>query len=124
MKSHLYNLISNLKNGQSVKKVFVLNENTKICKLLLEILWDEGYILGYKTLFRQNKLKVYLKYRNGIPVIRFIKPVSKPSLRVYYSVRELKRFKVFLILTTNKGLKTIYQCRKLNIGGEPLISIM
>jgi len=124
MKSHLYNLISNLKNGQSVKKVFVLNENTKICKRLLEILWDEGYILGYKILPLQNKLKIYLKYKNGIPVIRSIKSISKPSLRIYYSVRELKKLKVFLILTTNKGLKTIYQCRKLNIGGEPLISII
>ena len=122
MKGHFYNLISNLKNGQIVKKAFVINENSIICRKLLDILWDEGFILGYKIL-PVNKLKIYLKYRNGNSVISSIKVVSKPSLRVYYSVRELYRMKKFLILTTHKGLKTISNCKRLNIGGEPLVII-
>jgi small subunit ribosomal protein S8 len=122
MKGHFYNLISNLKNGQIVNKAFVINENSRICRKVLDILWDEGFILGYKIL-PVNKLKIYLKYRNGNSVIRSIKVVSKPSLRVYYSVRELRRLKKFLILTTHKGIKTISNCKRLNIGGEPLIML-
>jgi len=122
MKGHFYNLISNLKNGQLVKKAFVINENSTICRKFLDILWDEGFISGYKTL-PMNKLKIYLKYKNGISVISSIKVVSKPSLRVYYSVRELQRLKNFLILTTHKGIKTISNCKRLSIGGEPLIMI-
>jgi small subunit ribosomal protein S8 len=122
MKGHFYNLISNLKNGQIVNKAFVINENSQICRKVLDILWDEGFILGYKIL-PVNKLKIYLKYRNGNSVIRSIKVVSKPSLRVYYSVRELRRLKKFLILTTHKGIKTISNCKRLNIGGEPLIML-
>lgn len=122
MKGHFYNLISNLKNGQLVKKAFVINENSTICRKLLDILWDEGFISGYKIL-PVNKLKIYLKYRNGNSVISSIKVVSKPSLRVYYSVRELQRLKSFLILTTHKGIKTISNCKRLNVGGEPLVII-
>ena len=122
MKGHFYNLISNLKNGQLVKKAFVINENSTICRKLLDILWDEGFILGYKIL-PVNKLKIYLKYRNGNSIISSIKVVSKPSLRVYYSVRELQRLKSFLILTTHKGIKTISNCKRLNVGGEPLVMI-
>lgn len=123
MKSHLYNLISNLKNAQNVKKAFILSENTKICKNLLEVLWDEGYILGYKSLPIKNKLKIYLKYKKGVPVIRSIESISKPGLRVYYSLKEVKRVRFFIILTTNLGLLTKCQCKKLNVGGEPLIKI-
>jgi small subunit ribosomal protein S8 len=122
MKGHFYNLISNLKNGQLVKKAFVINENSTICRKLLDILWDEGFISGYKIL-PVNKLKIYLKYRNGNSIISSIKVVSKPSLRVYYSVRELQRLKSFLILTTHKGIKTISNCKRLNVGGEPLVMI-
>merc|ERR1712037_880485 len=120
MGGHLYNMISSIKNGQIVKKAFIINENTKFCRKLLDILWDEGFILGYKILF-MNKIKIYLKYRSGKAVINSIKIVSKPSLRLYYSVKKLKKIEYFLVLTTNKGLKTIYQCKKLNIGGEPIV---
>ena len=122
MKGHLYNLISNLKNSQIVKKAFVVSENSVFCRKLLDVLWDEGFISGYKTL-PMNKLKIYLKYRNGNAVISSIKVVSKPSLRVYYSVRELHCLKNNVILTTHKGIKTISNCKRLNIGGEPLIII-
>ena len=122
MKGHLYNMIASLKNGQDVKKAFVLSENSRFCRKLLDILWDEGFISGYKTL-SMNKLKIYLKYKNGNSVISSIKVISKPSLRVYYSVKKLKKLKKNLILTTHKGIKTISNCKKLNIGGEPIIMI-
>jgi small subunit ribosomal protein S8 len=88
----------------------------------LDILWDEGFISGYKML-SMHKLKIYLKYKNGNSVISSIKVISKPSLRVYYSVKELKKLKKNLILTTHKGIKTISNCKRLNIGGEPIIMI-
>ena len=123
MKGHLYNLIASLKNGQIVKKGFILHEKKRICEDLLNILWDEGFILGYTLFSYKNKLKVYLKYRNGNPVIKTIQLVSKPSLRIYYSAKKVWKLKGFIILTTNQGLKTLNECKKLNIGGEPLVVI-
>ena len=122
MKGHLYNMISSLKNGQIVKKAYIISENTGICRKLLNILWDEGYILGY-TLITSSKLKIFLKYKSGKSVIKNIQTISKPSLRVYYSVKQLKKLDIFLILTTNKGFLTIDECKRSNIGGEPIVMV-
>ena len=48
MKNHLWNMFATIKNGLTVKKSFVLQPKKKICESILNILWDEGFILGYK----------------------------------------------------------------------------
>merc|ERR1712110_1084266 len=109
MKYCLYNLVSTIKNGQKVKKAFIFQKNKKICEELLNILWDEGFILGYKLFTTTNTLKIYLKYKNTKPVITNIQIISKPSLRVYFSTKTLWKLyssKNLIILSTTKGLKT------------------
>jgi len=126
MKSCLYNLIANLRNAQIVNKAFVLHKRKKNCEALLDVLWDEGFISGYKLYQKNNILKVYLKYINNLPVINNIKVISKPGFRVYYSNKSLKKVNTFqglLILSTNKGIKTSEECKVLNLGGEPLIVV-
>lgn len=52
--------------------------------------------------------------------------ISKPSLRIYYSVKQLWKLdpsQGTIILSTNKGIMSINQCKKLKIGGEPFIII-
>lgn len=126
MKGYLYSLISLIKNGQMVKKAFVLHKNKNICEALLNILWDEGFILGYQLIGPTNNLKIYLKYKNETPVISNIQIVSKPSLRIYYSIKNLWKLdtcKGLMILATNQGLKSINECKKLKLGGEPILII-
>ena len=51
------------------------------------ILKEEGFIRDFKQ-FKDNKqgiLRVYLKYKNEVPVIRGIKRISKPGRRTYVS---------------------------------------
>lgn len=127
MKNSLWNLITNIQNGYLAKKVFVLENKKKNCEVVLDKLWNEGFILGYK-LVNQNptKLKIFLKYNKNKPTLRIIKSISKPGSRIYYSIKQLWKIdssKTFLILSTNKGLKTLFECKKLKIGGEPLIFI-
>jgi len=120
-------MFANVKKGQLAKRNFILNERKKICESFLRILWNEGFILGYKIdSNNSNKLKIFLKYKNGKPVISSIKLISKPSLRVYYSIKQIWKIdssKSFVIFSTNKGLKSIVECKKLKIGGEPYIVI-
>jgi small subunit ribosomal protein S8 len=127
MKHHLWNMFTNIKNGQLAKKAFVLNTKKNICKSFLNVLWDEGFILGYRICENNlNNLKIFLKYKNGKPAINSIKFVSKPGRRVYYSAKELWKIdssKTFLILSTNKGVMSITDCKKLNIGGEAFVII-
>ena len=127
MKNFLWNMFANIQNGQLAKKAFILQTNKKVCTSILDVLWNEGFILGYKVSKQNpNKLKIFLKYNHGKPVIQKIKSISKPSNRVYYSINQIWKIdssKMFVIISTNQGLKTLIECKKLNIGGEPLIII-
>lgn len=120
-------MFANIKNGHLAKQTFIYQKKKKICENFLKILWNEGFILGYK-IDSKNKdmLKIFLKYKNGKPAINSIKTVSKPSRKIYYSIKQLWKIdhtKSFIILSTNQGLKSIIDCKKLKIGGEPIISI-
>ena len=76
---------------------------------------------------KKNTLKIFLKYlKNGEPSINNIKFISKPGRKVYYSIKQVWKIdssKVLIIFSTNKGLKTILECKKQKIGGEPLLII-
>jgi small subunit ribosomal protein S8 len=119
-------MIANIKNGQTARKSFVLQKQKKICKSFLNILWDDGFILGYKTQNDSNTIKIFLKYNQGKPVINSLKLISKPGHRIYYSATQIWKIdsnRTFIIFTTNQGLLTISDCKKLKVGGEPLVSI-
>lgn len=128
MKNYFWNMITNIKNGQLAKKNCTFQKKTKFCESILKILWDQGYIIGYKTTQKKtDTIKIFLKYlKNGEPSINNIKYISKPGRRVSYSIKQIWKIdsnKVFIIFSTNKGLQTILECKKQKIGGEPLIII-
>lgn len=127
MKNYLWNMFANIKNGQMTKRNFIFQQRKKICESYLKILWREGFILGY-TIDHKNKnqIKIFLKYRNGQPAINSLNLISKPSRRIHYSIKQIWKIdssKSFIIFSTNKGLKSIIECKKLKIGGEPVITI-
>jgi len=127
MKQNLCNMVANIKNGQLAKKAYIYQKKTLLCQSILNILWDEGFILGYKIeQVNIKNLKVFLKYKKGKPSINSIKTVSKPSLRIYYSIKQLWKLdssKGLLIISTNKGLKSLDDCKKHKLGGEPFFII-
>ena len=119
-------MFSNIQNGQTVKKKIIFQKRKKICEAFLNILWDEGFISGY-SIEKNDLLKIFLKYQKNFPAIKKIKSISKPGSRIYYSSKQLWKIeesKHFIILSTNKGLKTLNQCKKLKLGGEPLVIII
>jgi small subunit ribosomal protein S8 len=127
MKNLLWNMFANIQNGQLAKRSFVIQKRKKICEYILNVLWNEGFILGYKLVKNDvTQLKIFLKYDNGKPVIKTLKPISKPGLRIYYSLKQIWKIdtsKTFIVISTNKGVKTIIDCKKLKLGGEPFIII-
>jgi len=117
-------MFSNIINGQLTKKNFVILPKTKFCASFLNILWDEGIILGYSII--SDSLKIFLKYKNGKPVITKLNYISKPGKKIYYNVKQLWKINqtngVF-ILSTTKGLMSLDNCKKYKIGGKPFIII-
>ena len=117
-----------IKNGQMAKKSVVISPRKNICESSLKLLWDEGFILGYRILNENNeKIEIFLKYtKNGTPAINYLKFLSTPGKRVYYSAKQVWKLdssKTFIIFSTNIGLKSINECKKKKIGGEPIVII-
>jgi small subunit ribosomal protein S8 len=120
-------MFANINNGQLAKRSFVLHPKKKICEKFLDVLWNEGFILGYKNYFKTVKTykkditKIFLKYKNGKPVINLIKPITKPGRRVYFTAKQIWKMNsknTLVVFSTNKGLRTLNDCKKLKIGGE------
>ena len=121
-------MLTSIKNGQMAKKSSVIGSRKNICESLLKVLWNEGFIAGYRVSSENcNKLEILLKYtKNGMPVINSMKFLSKPGQRMYYSARQIWKLnssKTFIIFSTNSGLKSINECKKNRLGGEPLVII-
>lgn len=126
-------MFTNINNGQLAKRNFIVYKRKKICEKFLDVLWNEGFILGYRNCFQKNNnkndsvTKVFLKYKNGKPVINKIKLITKPSRRIYYTNKQIWKMKsneTLIVFSTNKGLKTLDECQKLKIGGEPYIVLL
>lgn len=124
MNSSFQNILINIKNGLNAKKMFIIQEISIKNKKLLDILWQEGYILGY-TFFRSSKKKIYfkifLKYIRSKPAISSLKIITNSQKFPFYSVKQLWKIKENLntiIFSTNKGLFTLKECKKLKIGGK------
>jgi len=120
-------MVASIKNGQLAKKAYINQRRKKTCESVLNVLWDEGFISGYKTSKNNpNVLKIFLKYKRNIPAINSIKVLSKPSLRIYYSLKQLWKLdssKGVIIVSTNKGFMSLNDCKQQKLGGEPFIIV-
>jgi small subunit ribosomal protein S8 len=103
--------------------------STKILVAIAGILQQEGYIVGYEVVEQkpQNKLVIKLSYAaDKSHVIREIKRVSKPGLRVYAGKDQLPRVRSGLgiaIVSTPQGVLTGYEARRRGIGGEVICTV-
>jgi ribosomal protein S8 len=128
MNHYLLNMFTNIQNGQIAKRSFILQRRKKICEVFLKILWIEGFIIGY-TVFKKNqkKIKIFLKYKNKKSAINNIKIISKPSCRIFYTLNDIYKFasnnNSLIIIFTSKGIKSLTECKKYKIGGEPFVLI-
>jgi small subunit ribosomal protein S8 len=97
----------------------------EICRVLKE----EGYIADFvqSDAAKPGLLRITLKYTHKRePVLKGIKRISKPSLRVYAGKNGMKQVRSGLgvsIVTTPKGVMTGKQARKENVGGEVICEV-
>tara|TARA_E500000331_G_C17034653_1_gene616716 strand:+ start:167 stop:565 length:399 start_codon:yes stop_codon:yes gene_type:complete len=125
----LSDMLARIKNAHNAKKTFTSCFKSKLNENVLSVLKDEGYIRDFKSVEERkgiNSLKIDLKYYNGTPVIKKIKRVSRPGIRVYSKISDLEKPYGGLgitILSTPKGVMSDQQARKNNVGGEILCEV-
>ena len=120
-------MLTRIRNANTAKHDTVDIPASKIKVAIAGILVDEGFIEKY-DIVEDGKIKtihVTLKYGadKNEKVITGIKRISKPGLRVYAGKDEIPSVLGGLgiaILSTNQGIVTDKEARKLQVGGEVL----
>lgn len=116
-------MLTRIRNANNAKHETVDIPSSNMKKSIAQVLADEGYIAGYTVIDdgKQGVIRVTLKYNGKQQVLKGIKRVSKPGLRIYASREDLPRVMNGLgvaIISTSKGIMTDRQARKENVGGE------
>ena len=122
-------MLTRIRNAGMARNSETTMPATKILVAIAGILKQEGYIEDFEVIEKrpQNQLLIKLSYGpDKRHVIREIKRVSKPGLRVYAGKNELPRVKSGLgiaIVSTPEGVLTGYEARRRGIGGEVLCTV-
>ena len=126
MSDVIADMLTRIRNANNAKHATVDIPASNMKKAISDILTEEGYVAGYQVIDdgKQGVIRVTLKYAAGKQkVIRGIRRVSKPGLRIYAGCEDMPKVMNGLgiaIVSTSKGIMTDNKARSLNIGGEVL----
>jgi len=120
-------MLTRIRNANMVGADFALVPSSRVKIDIARVLKDEGFIKDYQILTSntpQRVIKVHLKYTaEKEPVLKGLKRVSKPGLRVYAGKGEIPRVYGGLgvaILSTTQGIMVGKGAWRKGIGGEVL----
>ena len=125
MSDVIADMLTRIRNANSAKHETVDVPASNMKKSIADILTAEGYIKGYQVVEdgKQGIIRITLKYQNKQRVIKGIRRVSKPGLRIYASCEDMPKVMNGLgiaIVSTSKGIMTDKKARRENVGGEIL----
>ena len=130
MTDPIADMLTRIRNANTSKHDTVDVPASKMKVSIADILFKEGYIQKYELVDDGSfkTIRITLKYGKdkNEKVITGLKRISKPGLRVYAGKDELPRVLGGLgiaIISTNQGVVTDKEARKLNVGGEVLAYI-
>lgn len=124
-------LLSCIRNSNTRLKDRVDVPYSKLKLEIVRILKDEGFIANFKSLYNQGgksgTIRIFLKYSATKEcVIKGIKRVSKPGLRIYRSYKEIPKSRsgfAVTIISTPSGVLTDAQAKEKKVGGEILCQV-
>ena len=127
MTDPIADMLTRIRNANTAKHDTVDVPSSKMKLAIAKILLDEGYIKSYELVEngKFNDIRITLKYGSSKneKIISGLQRISKPGLRVYANKEELPKVLGGLgvaIISTNKGVITDKEARKLGVGGEVL----
>ena len=128
MSDPVADLLTRIRNANMRNKDSLELLSSKMKLSIVKVLKDEGFITNWESDEKGKfpQLRIWLKYVDDLPVIREIKRISKPGLRLYTKGKDCKPVlngQGISILSTSKGIMSDRQCRNDNIGGEVLCTV-
>ena len=115
-------MLTRMRNALNAKHKDVSIPVSKTKLAIAELLLKEGYIANYKVDGEGIKANIVIEFKDN-KVIQGLRRISKPGLRIYANVEDLPKVIDGLgiaIISTNKGIITDREARKLGVGGEVL----
>lgn len=120
-------MLTRIRNASLARHQKTQVPSTNMTRSIAKVLSEEGFITEYKEVGEgvNKKLVISLKYKgkNRQPIIKSLKRVSKPGLRVYSNRKELPRVLGGIgiaIISTSSGIMTDRDARSQGLGGEVL----
>lgn len=125
MTDPIADMLTRIRNANQMRHATVDMPASKLKKQVLELLKKEGYIVNISVIKGdvQDTLRVTLKYLQNDRVIKGLKRISKPGLRVYAKTNEIPKVLNGLgiaVISTSNGILTDREARKQKVGGEIL----
>lgn len=117
-------MLTRIRNANSAGKDSVSMPSSKVLVEIARVITEEGYVEGYtvEDSKPQKTLHITLKYgKKRAKVIRGIRRISKPGLRIYSTAEKLPRVLGGLgiaVVSTSKGMMCDRDARKAGVGGE------
>ena len=126
MSDPIADMLTRIRNANTAKHDTVDVPASKMKLAIANILVDEGYIAKYDLVEDGAFKTIHITLKYGADknekVISGLKRISKPGLRVYATedIRKVLGGLGTAIISTNKGVVTDKEARKLGVGGEVL----
>lgn len=129
MTDPIADMLTRVRNANTVRHEKLDIPASKVKTQIAEILKREGYVRNYEIIEdnKQNIIRIFMKYgNNDEQVIRGLKRISKPGLRVYANANEVPRVLNGLgtaVISTSNGVLSDKDARAQVVGGEVLAYI-
>ena len=124
MTDPIADMLTRVRNANSANKATASIPSSKKLVEIARIMQEEGYIASYtvEKAEPQDTLVVTLKYGpKKEKILRGIRRISKPGLRIYAGKEDLPRVLGGLgtaVISTSKGVMADRDARKAGVGGE------
>ncbi len=120
-------MLTRIRNANLARHETTQVPSTRMTRSIAQVLQSEGFIGEYELTGEglRQFLVISLKYKGKQrqPIIRLLKRVSRPGLRVYANHKDLPKVLGGIgiaIVSTSKGIMTDREARRQGIGGEVL----
>ena len=126
MRLSIIKALVSIKNGCRLNKRTINLKFNKKYLNLLTILYKEGFIQSFFINSSKLSTTIYLRFfqnKNILSNLKFISTPSRQKFISYFNLCRINTKKIFVLLTTNKGLLTLPECKKQKIGGKILFLI-
>ena len=129
MTDPIADMLTRIRNANMRVYQTVSCQHSKLKENILNVMQEEGFISSFETTEENGKknLTIHLRIsKDRVPLIRGLKRISKPGLRVYQKVSKHKILMggiAVTIVSTSQGVMTDRKAKQMNLGGEVLCQI-